>query len=123
MSDRSSADWSDLDGIEFVGDPGEAIGDFSELGRCLAGWSADPLNAALNDLYLALLATPWLGGPTSANKGRARRLLSPLKWTANHQFPWAQKSFAQLPGKFNKIYEEQLRAARGGSTKGFTLGR
>ena len=107
---NGSANWGDLGQIDF-GKAG-AIADFAEVGRIVSVSASDILQAQLNSLYLEILGTQWMGGQSRENKARARRLLSPLKWSANHALPAACRRFAQLPERYKHIYEEQLAAVR-----------
>lgn len=105
------ADWSRLHGIDFS-EGLDTIWTFSELGRGVALHSIDPMDAALQDLYETLLATPWLGGRSREGRAKAKRLLRPLQRTTGMGLPAAARRFAQLPGRFRGVYDTELHPGR-----------
>jgi hypothetical protein len=120
FSGDGGADWGPLGDIEF--ETIEALHNLGETGRIVAIHSADILQATLGELFDALMATQSLGGMSREARGRARRLLRPLGWSASHSLPATARRFAQLPSRFRQVYEEQLSPAPT-ARKGIDIGR
>lgn len=119
MDIDGGSDWAPLNKIDFTeGDGPQGIWVFSEMGRQIALHSADALDSALYDLYETLLASSWLGGRTAEGRAKAKRLLRPLRRTANNSLPAAARRFAMLPDRFKSVYDQELHPRRSGTRGG-----